>query len=723
MTETDNCERNDDDRLKMSASGCWCALILLTFTQDSLGNCYERFLQPEKSKEYPRHQQNHRSSALVDRKLVPPDPTEFRAAANGSPTEVYPFAENRHVAEIVRSTLARNRAVNNPFRPEAANSAIAIPRPAVDSGNRRADEADRFSMENSRRGVARRSVEITPGEPSETAPRVPFSEKRAARIRTAETRSRQEHRRPADETSPTEMFRPMEILWTEMEQPDASSVVERSQIRHGRSRSHLARQKMDEDPSSSRNACPKDQAVNRINEINAHEDQTDRSTEPRRAKERTDDLPKGFVSSKRNHSWLLGRNFSKDNLATGQSSDRVEDGVPEGLESSVRLSRSKKGSVPEGGSSAADSFDPPPARPIERNSSKKVNPGRSSDRIEADLAEGAEGDANVRVSLKAYHSGPNHGVLRSSPGTLKVTLKDDPLTKLRKAMSLNKTIVQQRPIDGNTTTDVAVGIDQAEEDVRDLEEEEVPQDLDYTSYEEPTANVSSADRSAGGRRRPQAAQVDIVTRFLRIIENQHTLGENCTAGTDLNLGEGVVDQYAQERFRLEANLAVNRANMLTRLWKYAPGVMLASEYLLHASVLSMVEFDEDIFAAGNCYDKLQYRGRWLYCPFAHRLPNQDGILVKDLAIQYKYLSNSSEWFYIARKNAERVIASYEQFSRGKHLSPRYLGLAPWSRALVVALSPPISAAHPPNPEGEILPRKGGARRLVDIISVSSMTDF
>ncbi|XP_014217479.1 probable G-protein coupled receptor CG31760 isoform X2 [Copidosoma floridanum] len=161
-------------------------------------------------------------------------------------------------------------------------------------------------------------------------------------------------------------------------------------------------------------------------------------------------------------------------------------------------------------------------------------------------------------------------------------------------------------------------------------------------------------------------QVDIVTRFLRIIENQHLLGENCTAGTDLNLGEGVVDQYAQERFRLEAKLAVNRANMLTRLWKYAPEVMQASEYLLHASVLSMVEFDEDIFAAGNCYDKLQYRERWLYCPFAHRLQNEEGVLVKDLAVEYKYLSNSSEWFYIARKNAERRIASYDQFSRGYH---------------------------------------------------------
>nr|XP_050856084.1 probable G-protein coupled receptor 158 [Vespula vulgaris] len=190
---------------------------------------------------------------------------------------------------------------------------------------------------------------------------------------------------------------------------------------------------------------------------------------------------------------------------------------------------------------------------------------------------------------------------------------------------------------------------------------------DYEDIEESTTSDIEIDNLSTKRHlEKESVQVDIVTRFLRIIENQHLLGENCTAGTDLNLGEGVVDRYAQERFRLEANLAVNRANMLTRLWKYAPEVMLSSEYLLHASVLSMVEFDEDIFAAGNCYDKLQYKDHWLYCPFAHRLQDQEGVLVKDLAIEYKYLSNSSEWFYIARKNAERVIASNNQFSRGLH---------------------------------------------------------
>ncbi|XP_047019043.1 probable G-protein coupled receptor 158 [Helicoverpa zea] len=156
---------------------------------------------------------------------------------------------------------------------------------------------------------------------------------------------------------------------------------------------------------------------------------------------------------------------------------------------------------------------------------------------------------------------------------------------------------------------------------------------------------------------------DVVTKFLRLIETQHLLGENCTAGTHLNLGEGVVDRYAQERFRIEADVAVNRANMLTRLWKYAGPSVMHNEYLLHASVFSMVEFDDDIFAAGNCYDQLQYKDYQLFCPFAYRLP-EGPILAKDLAVEYKYLSNTSEWFYIARKNAERVIRNHNQFRRG-----------------------------------------------------------
>ncbi|MPC76707.1 hypothetical protein E2C01_071132 [Portunus trituberculatus] len=165
----------------------------------------------------------------------------------------------------------------------------------------------------------------------------------------------------------------------------------------------------------------------------------------------------------------------------------------------------------------------------------------------------------------------------------------------------------------------------------------------------------------------EEADVDVVTKFLRIVESQHLLGENCTKGTDFHLGEGVVDRYAQERFRLEGEIAVNRANLYTRLWKYSPSQVLASEYLLHAEVLTMVELDEDIFAAGNCYDKFEYEDYLLYCPFAYRLP-EGNILVKDLAVEYKYLSNTSEWFFIARKNAERAINNYTHITKGKAVS-------------------------------------------------------
>ncbi|XP_065220369.1 probable G-protein coupled receptor CG31760 isoform X2 [Planococcus citri] len=158
---------------------------------------------------------------------------------------------------------------------------------------------------------------------------------------------------------------------------------------------------------------------------------------------------------------------------------------------------------------------------------------------------------------------------------------------------------------------------------------------------------------------------DVVTKLLHIVESQRELGENCTAGTDLNLGGGVVDRYAQERFRIEAEVAVNRANFLTRLWKYAGQEVMNSEYLLHASIFSMVEFNPNIYAAGNCYDKYQYKDYVLFCPYAHRLP-EGQILAKNLALEYKYLGNNSEWFYQARKDAEEIINRKNPYSHGFH---------------------------------------------------------
>ncbi|XP_030558024.1 uncharacterized protein LOC115760699 [Drosophila novamexicana] len=165
-------------------------------------------------------------------------------------------------------------------------------------------------------------------------------------------------------------------------------------------------------------------------------------------------------------------------------------------------------------------------------------------------------------------------------------------------------------------------------------------------------------------------KIDLVSKFLQYIEQQHLMGSNCVAGTSLNLGEGVVDRYAQDRFRVEAEVAVNRANMLTRIFKTTAHSVQEDVNLLHASVLSMVEFDDDIFAAGNCFDWNEHPAQpGLFCPFAYRLPppNLGAIFAKDLAMEYHYLGNTSEWFFLARKNAEKVIARNEQYLKSFHL--------------------------------------------------------
>lgn len=82
----------------------------------------------------------------------------------------------------------------------------------------------------------------------------------------------------------------------------------------------------------------------------------------------------------------------------------------------------------------------------------------------------------------------------------------------------------------------------------------------------------------------------------------------------------------------------------------------------------MVDFDDNIFAAGHCFDWNEhpyYKG--LFCPFGYRLPppDQGSVLVKNLAADYPYLGNTSEWFFHARKNAEKVIEKNEQYTRGK----------------------------------------------------------
>jgi len=86
---------------------------------------------------------------------------------------------------------------------------------------------------------------------------------------------------------------------------------------------------------------------------------------------------------------------------------------------------------------------------------------------------------------------------------------------------------------------------------------------DVEGVEEADENMESSQITADVIN-ARDSKIDLVSKFLQYIEQQHLMGSNCVAGTSLNLGEGVVDRYAQDRFRVEAEVAVNRANMLTR---------------------------------------------------------------------------------------------------------------------------------------------------------------
>ena len=166
----------------------------------------------------------------------------------------------------------------------------------------------------------------------------------------------------------------------------------------------------------------------------------------------------------------------------------------------------------------------------------------------------------------------------------------------------------------------------------------------------------------------QAAR-DVVDKFLSIVDQYEQNKDNCTPGTEFNLGEGVVAQYGVKRFKAQALAAVNRANLLTRLWKGAPRSLLRSEYFFYTQVRNLVESDNDIFAAGNCYGAREYKKYDLWCPFAYRMSNDSSqIMVKDLAVVYKYPGNESEFFWIPRQNAEEKLSRmYSNTSIGKHL--------------------------------------------------------
>ena len=164
--------------------------------------------------------------------------------------------------------------------------------------------------------------------------------------------------------------------------------------------------------------------------------------------------------------------------------------------------------------------------------------------------------------------------------------------------------------------------------------------------------------------------LDFVDKFLRDIEIYAHNKENCTPGTQYHLGKGVINQYGVNRFKQQAEVAVNRANLLTQIWRGDSSNLLDSEYFVYSMVMNLIQGDEVIFGAGNCYDAYEFKDYSLFCAYGFRnTENTSEITVKDLSIEYKYLGNDSEFFIIPRQKAELKLAEMYNSSMCK--------LIPW----------------------------------------------
>lgn len=101
--------------------------------------------------------------------------------------------------------------------------------------------------------------------------------------------------------------------------------------------------------------------------------------------------------------------------------------------------------------------------------------------------------------------------------------------------------------------------------------------------------------------------------------------------------------FQNARWKSEALLAVEVANLLTSLWrvKTADGFsMVENDTLLYNIVRSNVLFSPSVFGSVICFEKNQYRNYERFCPYAFRDKAHGGdIHVKDISVGHDYLTS------------------------------------------------------------------------------------
>lgn len=153
-----------------------------------------------------------------------------------------------------------------------------------------------------------------------------------------------------------------------------------------------------------------------------------------------------------------------------------------------------------------------------------------------------------------------------------------------------------------------------------------------------------------GSESPDSHRTSLLTALQTIQRGMTKNHDYCTSNQSVILDIA----FQNARWKSEALLAVEVANLLTSLWREKSAhnlSMVENDTLLYKIVRSNVRFSPSVFGSVICFERDQYRDYEGFCPYAFRDKAYNGIIhVKDISVGQDYL-NSTEtiWWREPRK--------------------------------------------------------------------------
>lgn len=110
--------------------------------------------------------------------------------------------------------------------------------------------------------------------------------------------------------------------------------------------------------------------------------------------------------------------------------------------------------------------------------------------------------------------------------------------------------------------------------------------------------------------------------------------------------------FDHSRWRNEAMLVLEVANLLTSLWREAKPVV-ENDTLLYSLVRSNVLFSESVYGSVICFERSQYKHYERFCPYAYRDKKlNNNIHIMDISVEHDYLtSHDTIWWRQPREKA------------------------------------------------------------------------